>query len=107
MLRSARQLCSYFRSASRHAPSLGAGACYLALCLLYFWPSVRTDTVPLPLLNAYLVQDPVWPAPRVLPLARGANLLLGDLSGFYYPYLTFTIASLHAGVFPLWNPYLF
>jgi hypothetical protein len=81
-------------------------ACYLALSVVFFWPALWFGAVPLPLLNPY-VTDPVWSAFAPPGLATGTNTLLSDLSGFYYPYLAFTIASLRAGQFPLWNPYLF
>ncbi len=81
-------------------------ACYLTLNVVFFWPALWFGAVPLPLLNPY-VTDPVWSAFAPPGLATGTNTLLSDLSGFYYPYLAFTIASLRAGQFPLWNPYLF
>ncbi len=85
----------------------GALIVYLVLSVSFFWPSLHTGAVPLPLMNVYLVRDPVWAAAPAPAIGTGANLLLGDISGFYYPYLAFTIASLRTGVFPLWNPYLF
>jgi len=81
-------------------------ACYLTLGVCFFWPALWFGAVPLPLLNPY-VTDPVWSAYAPPEVATGTNILLSDLSSFYYPYLVFTIASLRAGQFPLWNPYLF
>ena len=81
--------------------------CYLVLGLIFCWPAVWLGMVPLPLMNPYVQPDPVWSAFAPPGVAQGANLLLGDVSGFYYPYLVFSIASLRSGIFPLWNPYLF
>src|SRR5262245_11223710 len=81
--------------------------CYLALSGLFFWPSLWYGEVPLPLMNSYVQPDPVWAAHTPASTAGGANRLLGDVSGFYFPYLSFTIDSLRAGQFPLWNPGLF
>jgi hypothetical protein len=86
---------------------LGVPLCYLALGVLFFWPALWSGAVPLPLTNPYLQPDAVWHAYAPPDAAQGANLLLGDVSGFYYPYMSFTIASLRAGQFPLWNPDLF
>jgi Bacterial membrane protein YfhO len=107
MERTACQLRASARTALSHGPAFGAGTCYLALSLLYFWPALHTGAVPLPLMNIYLAHDAVWAVPPTPALAGGANRLLGDISGFYYPYLVFAIACLRAGTFPLWNPYLF
>jgi hypothetical protein len=81
--------------------------CYLALALLFFWPALWYGAVPLPLMNPYFQPDPVWAARAPTDAAAGANRLLGDVSGFYYPYLSFTIANMRAGQLPLWNPDLF
>jgi hypothetical protein len=81
--------------------------CYLALVVAFFWPSFWSGAVPLPLMNAYVQPDPIWAAQAPTSAAGGANRLLGDVSGFYFPYLSFTIDSLRAGQFPLWNPGLF
>jgi hypothetical protein len=80
---------------------------FLGLCAIFFWPVVWYGAAPLPLANAYFQPDPVWAAHVPNGAAAGANRLLGDVSGFYYPYLAFTIASLRAGQLPLWNPDLF
>lgn len=86
---------------------LWAAAFYLGLAAALLWPAIVAGSVPLPLLNVYAQGDPAWAALRPTNLAPGTNLLLGDISGFYYPYVVFTIRSLRAGEFPLWNPYTF
>ena len=80
--------------------------CYLALSAIFFWPSIWSGAVPLPLTNPYLI-DPVWSPVPPPGVAAGGNVLLNDVSTFYYPYLVFTINSLRQGIFPLWNPYIF
>src|SRR6266508_156555 len=81
---------------------LFVGGGYLVLTLVFFWPSLWYGMVPLPLLNPYAQPDPIWATEPPPGASAGANLLLGDVSGFYYPYLTVTIAHLRAGEFPLW-----
>ena len=83
------------------------GGGYFALTLVFFWPSLWYGMAPLPLLNPSIQPDPVWASMPTRDTATGVNLLLGDVSGFYYPYLTFTIATLRAGEFPLWLRGLF
>jgi hypothetical protein len=58
-------------------------------------------------MNTYAQGDPVWASYAPQTTAPGTNRLLGDISGFYYPYMVFSIDSLRAGQFPLWNPYTF
>ena len=86
---------------------LWVALCYLALVVLFFWPSFWSGALPLPLMNPYVQPDPIWAAQAPANAVDGANRLLGDVSGFYFPYLSFTIDSLRAGQFPLWNPGLF
>src|SRR5262245_33167357 len=81
--------------------------CYLTLAAVFFWPSFWSGAVPLPLMNPYVQPDPIWAAHAPASAAGGANRLLGDVSGFHFPYLSFTIDSLRAGQLPLWNPGLF
>jgi hypothetical protein len=86
---------------------LWVALCYLTLVVLFFWPAFWSGALPLPLMNPYVQPDPIWAAQDPVSAAGGANRLLGDVSGFYFPYLSFTIDSLRAGQFPLWNPGLF
>jgi hypothetical protein len=86
---------------------LCVGSGYLALTVVFFWPSLWYGMLPLPLLNPYVQPDPIWASAPAPDSSAGANLLLGDVSGFYYPYLTVTLAALHVGEFPLWIRGLF
>src|SRR5581483_1410073 len=86
----------FTRAAStEHLTWLRAGVGYLVLGLAFFWPAFWFGLVPLPLLNPYAQPDPVWAsAPRPPRLAAGTNLLLGDVTGFYYPYVHYAISAL-------------
>ncbi|HEU5090439.1 MAG TPA: hypothetical protein VFT99_23455, partial [Roseiflexaceae bacterium] len=79
---------------------------YLVLCVILFWPALITGSVPLPLGNSAIQGDPVW-AGQGEVAAGSVNLLQGDVSGFYYPYLVYSVERLRAGDFPLWNPGIF
>jgi hypothetical protein len=90
-----------------HYAICSAALCYFVLALVYLWPSLWSGAVPLPLTNPYTWVDPVWANYAPPDVAVGSNRLLGDISGFYYPYQVFNIASIQRGEFALWNPYLF
>lgn len=81
-----------------------AALLYLLLAVITLWPALLNGAVPLPLMNAYAQGDPVWSAHAPDSTASGTNMLLGDISGFYYPYVVFSIEQLRLGQFPLWNP---
>lgn len=80
---------------------------YGLLIWVCFWPAFLLGEAPLPLMNAYSQGDPVWSAYAPDTIARGSNRLLGDVSGFYYPYAVYSIERLRSGDFPLWNPHIF
>jgi hypothetical protein len=105
-LRTTKEVRSSLRGNAR-TPGIWVCACYLGLALAYFWPALWFGLVPLPLLNPYAQPDPIWAPGAPADLADGTNLLLGDITGFYYPYLVHTIGTLRAGQFPLWSPELF
>jgi hypothetical protein len=88
-------------------PAIGAALLYCGLALLFFWPTWLTGAAPIPMMNTYVQGDPVWTNHRPDNLAAGTNMLLGDVHGFYYPYVAFSATELWAGRLPLWNPYTF
>lgn len=86
---------------------LAATLVYLALIAVFFWPAIVAGEAPLPLMNTYAQGDAVWSAYAPDAIVRGTNRLLGDVSGFYYPYAVFSIERLRADDVPLWNPHIF
>ncbi|NWG21755.1 MAG: YfhO family protein [Chloroflexi bacterium] len=86
---------------------LAATLVYLVLVAVFFWPTIVAGEAPLPLMNTYAQGDAAWSAYAPGAIVRGTNLLLGDVSGFYYPYVVFSIERLRAGDIPLWNPHIF
>src|SRR5689334_512579 len=103
-----RRSASRSRSAAAALPEwLWAALLYLSLAAGLLWPALVYGQVPLPLMNAFAQGDPFWSSAAPGDVGAGANRLLGDVSGFYYPYVVFAVERLRAGDIPLWNPYTF
>ncbi len=80
---------------------------YLATAVLFFLPTFWQQRVPLPLENTYYVSDSIWSHHAPVPLAHQTNGLLGDITGYYYPYMAVAVPQLQQGHIPLWNPQIF
>ena len=72
---------------------------YIAVTIIFFWPSIFSNKIPLPtdLLFDYLLDQP----------KEGANPLIRDSLVQLFPYSDFIYKSYKAGEIPLWNPYIF
>ncbi len=80
---------------------------YLATAALFFLPAFWQQRVPLPLENTYSMPDSIWHRHAPASLAHQTNGVLGDVTGYYYPYMVAAVARLQQGRIPLWNPQIF
>lgn len=76
---------------------------FLGLATIVYFP-VLTGRIPLP--SDLIYAFPPWESLRTAANAIHAHAEIGDLITQHYPWHMFVYKSVHAGVFPLWNPYL-
>lgn len=92
--------------ARRGGVRLGSPLLFLALAAAFLWRPLATGRVYLPTDLAFRY-DWVWVEQGLEPGRTVAqNLLLNDVSDYYYPYRAFASEEIRAGRFPFWNPFI-
>ncbi len=86
--------------------AVGLPLLFLFMSACFLWQPILTGKVPLPV-DVIYQYDYVWRQHIPDGLDGFAqNPILSDVAFQFYPYRKYTIESLAAGQFPLWNPYI-